>query len=124
VVVASGHYHAPVIPDTPGLKEIKEKWPSRVWHSKNYRHPEIFKDKVSCAKNLSGMAWLMCSRKYFLLEPEYLPQILPKRPVTLPNRSIKPTDPETLIYPPPSYPRKPSELIKSLSIRSSSSTQH
>jgi ACS family pantothenate transporter-like MFS transporter len=46
-VVASGHYHAPIVPNIQGLKEIKDKWPARVWHSKNYRYPEIFKGKVS-----------------------------------------------------------------------------
>jgi hypothetical protein len=49
VVVASGHYHAPIIPTIPGLQLVKEIWPSRVWHSKLYRRPEIFKNKVRTA---------------------------------------------------------------------------
>ncbi|KAF2025488.1 dimethylaniline monooxygenase [Setomelanomma holmii] len=40
VVVASGHYHAPKVPDTSGLVEWKCRWPDRVWHSKRYRKPE------------------------------------------------------------------------------------
>jgi len=46
VVVASGHYHAPRVPDIPGLKELKEARPDRVWHSKRYRDPTQFKDKT------------------------------------------------------------------------------
>jgi ACS family pantothenate transporter-like MFS transporter len=34
------------VPDLPGLKEWKKKWPTRVWHSKAYRRPDQFKDKV------------------------------------------------------------------------------
>ncbi|KAB2102977.1 Flavin-containing monooxygenase [Alternaria gaisen] len=39
-VVASGHYHAPRIPDTPGLADWKRQFPDRVQHSKLYRKPE------------------------------------------------------------------------------------
>ena len=46
IVVASGHYHSPNVPDIPGLKEWKIKWPERVSHSKTYRTPDEFKDKV------------------------------------------------------------------------------
>ncbi|KAE9363774.1 FAD/NAD(P)-binding domain-containing protein [Stipitochalara longipes BDJ] len=46
VVVASGHYHSPNVPDIPGLKEWKRKWPERVSHSKTYRTPDEFKDKT------------------------------------------------------------------------------
>ncbi|CAN9082400.1 unnamed protein product [Alternaria sp. RS040] len=45
VVVASGHYHAPRIPDTPGLADWKRQFPSRVQHSKLYRKPENAHDK-------------------------------------------------------------------------------
>ncbi|KIY02351.1 uncharacterized protein Z520_02489 [Fonsecaea multimorphosa CBS 102226] len=45
VVVASGHYNMPRVPDFPGLKEWKHGWPDRVWHSKRYRNPRIFKDQ-------------------------------------------------------------------------------
>ncbi|OAL00080.1 FAD/NAD(P)-binding domain-containing protein, partial [Phaeosphaeriaceae sp. SRC1lsM3a] len=40
VIVASGHYHAPRVPATPGLAEWKRRWPDRVQHSKRYRTPE------------------------------------------------------------------------------------
>ncbi|KAK4506403.1 hypothetical protein PRZ48_000133 [Zasmidium cellare] len=45
VVVASGHYHAPNIPDIPGLAAWKKAFPDRVSHSKRYRTPDDFKDQ-------------------------------------------------------------------------------
>jgi cation diffusion facilitator CzcD-associated flavoprotein CzcO len=45
VVVASGHYNMPRIPDIPGLTQWKARFPDRVWHSKRYRYPALFKDK-------------------------------------------------------------------------------
>jgi hypothetical protein len=38
-VVSSGHYHAPKVPNTPGLAKWKQLWPERVQHSKRYREP-------------------------------------------------------------------------------------
>lgn len=46
VIVASGHYHEPKIPDTPGLKEWKQQRPDSVSHSKRYRSPQQFKDRT------------------------------------------------------------------------------
>ena len=46
VIVASGHYHAPRVPDIPGLSETKSKYGSRIMHSKEYRQPENFRNKV------------------------------------------------------------------------------
>ena len=46
VVVASGHYHAARVPNTPGLAEWKQRWPERVEHSKRYRKPENAQYKV------------------------------------------------------------------------------
>ncbi|KAL9041084.1 MAG: hypothetical protein Q9214_004233 [Letrouitia sp. 1 TL-2023] len=45
VVVASGHYQAPVVPDIPGLNEWKLRWPDRVQHSKSYRRPQGFENQ-------------------------------------------------------------------------------
>ncbi|KAM3553909.1 hypothetical protein MY1884_006421 [Beauveria asiatica] len=45
VVVATGHYHAPRIPDVPGLSSTRARYPTRVMHSKQYRCPEIFEEK-------------------------------------------------------------------------------
>ncbi|KAI1487277.1 hypothetical protein F5X96DRAFT_160478 [Biscogniauxia mediterranea] len=46
VVVASGHYHVPYVPDIPGLSAWKERYPDRVMHSKKYRDPEPFRGKT------------------------------------------------------------------------------
>jgi MFS transporter, ACS family, pantothenate transporter len=46
VVVATGHYSAPKVPDIPGLSEWKKAWPLRVIHAKSYRNPEEYKDQV------------------------------------------------------------------------------
>ncbi|KAK4152650.1 hypothetical protein C8A00DRAFT_34628 [Chaetomidium leptoderma] len=43
LVVASGHYNMPRIPDIEGLKEWKASCPSRVIHSKQYRSPERYR---------------------------------------------------------------------------------
>ena len=42
VVVASGHYHAPNIPDISGLAKWKKAFPELVMHSKGYRDPSNF----------------------------------------------------------------------------------
>lgn len=46
VVVANGHYHAPNIPNFPGLREWKAAFPDRITHSKLYRRPDSFKDQT------------------------------------------------------------------------------
>ncbi|QUC21778.1 uncharacterized protein UV8b_06022 [Ustilaginoidea virens] len=46
VVVANGHYHAPRIPDIPGLSQAKQRYGSRIMHSKEYRRPEDLKSKT------------------------------------------------------------------------------
>lgn len=45
VVVASGHYNTPNIPNWPGIAEWKSARPAQVWHSKGYRKPHQFKDQ-------------------------------------------------------------------------------
>ncbi|KAK6008143.1 hypothetical protein QM012_000046 [Aureobasidium pullulans] len=45
VVVASGHYHAPNIPDYPNLAAWKTAFPTRISHSKSYRSPAPFAGK-------------------------------------------------------------------------------
>lgn len=45
LVVASGHYHVPLIPLVPGLAEWKQKYPTRVMHSKSYRSPREFENQ-------------------------------------------------------------------------------
>ncbi|CCC11442.1 hypothetical protein SMACR_02098 [Sordaria macrospora] len=45
VVVASGHYNMPRIPQIEGLKEWKDTFSDRVIHSKRYRNPEKYRDQ-------------------------------------------------------------------------------
>ncbi|KAJ5479973.1 hypothetical protein N7530_005482 [Penicillium desertorum] len=45
VIVASGHYHTPLIPNIRGLPEAKARWPERIFHSKSFRRSEGFKGK-------------------------------------------------------------------------------
>ena len=46
VIVASGHYNAPRVPDFSGLAEWKQRFPGRIQHSKSYRDAEVFRDKT------------------------------------------------------------------------------
>lgn len=46
VVVASGHYNDPFVPDIPGLVEFDKEHPGAILHSKFYRRPEQFQGKV------------------------------------------------------------------------------
>ncbi|KAJ5295852.1 hypothetical protein PENANT_c001G06505 [Penicillium antarcticum] len=45
VIVASGHYHTPLIPDIKGLPEAKARWPTKIYHSKSFRRSEGFEEK-------------------------------------------------------------------------------
>lgn len=60
IVVASGHYNMPRIPDFPGLKEWKRAMPDRVWHSKRYRNPRLLQDQnillVGCGVSSTDIA--------------------------------------------------------------------
>lgn len=46
VVVASGHYTIPFIPETKGIHAWSEKYPGVITHSKFFRRPEDLKNKV------------------------------------------------------------------------------
>ncbi|KAI0002301.1 FAD/NAD(P)-binding domain-containing protein [Xylariaceae sp. FL0662B] len=46
VIVASGHYHVPFVPDVPGLSTWKHHFPDRVSHSKQYRTPTPFRNQT------------------------------------------------------------------------------
>lgn len=56
LVVASGHFYLPYIPDVSGLIKYDEKFPGRVKHSKHFRDPEEFRGKVC---RLSGFVNLV-----------------------------------------------------------------
>ncbi|PVI00294.1 dimethylaniline monooxygenase [Periconia macrospinosa] len=46
IVVASGHYHDPRVPNIPNLSTWKTYWPMRIQHSKSYRNPSPFANKT------------------------------------------------------------------------------
>lgn len=45
LVVASGHYSVPYVPDIKGLKEFAEAYPGSVEHTKGFRNPEKYRGK-------------------------------------------------------------------------------
>jgi len=45
VVVASGHYNVPYVPDIRGIARWNAEYPEVISHSKSYRKPEDFQDK-------------------------------------------------------------------------------
>ena len=46
VIVASGHYNDPFIPDIPGLASFGKAYQRSISHSKFYRNPSQYRDKV------------------------------------------------------------------------------
>lgn len=46
VIVSTGHYSVPYIPRIKGLSSWNKELPSSLFHSKSFRDPKIFKDKV------------------------------------------------------------------------------
>ena len=54
VVVASGHYNVPYIPDIPGLPEYEDRYPGTIRHSKHFRSAEEYRDKVSDHTNIES----------------------------------------------------------------------
>lgn len=46
IVVGSGHYNDPFIPDIPGLVAFDQAHPGAISHSKFYRRPDDYKNKV------------------------------------------------------------------------------
>ncbi|WVQ94357.1 hypothetical protein IAU59_001436 [Kwoniella sp. CBS 9459] len=46
VIVAIGHYNAPLIPELPGATEWFKQWPEAILHSQGYRKPETYAGKT------------------------------------------------------------------------------
>jgi cation diffusion facilitator CzcD-associated flavoprotein CzcO len=57
IVVATGHFSVPYIPDIPGLKNWDEQNAGSISHSKYYRLPDGFKDKkiIVIGSSASGL---------------------------------------------------------------------
>ncbi|CAH0005046.1 unnamed protein product [Clonostachys byssicola] len=69
LVVATGHYNLPWVPDIPGLADYDAKYPGRIRHTKHYRDPSDYKDKVLdwlihfCFNSLgSNTDWIFAQR--------------------------------------------------------------
>lgn len=63
VIVASGHYTVPFIPETRGLAELESNFPGTVEHSKAWRNPEKYRNKrvVVVGASISGadISWTL-----------------------------------------------------------------
>jgi cation diffusion facilitator CzcD-associated flavoprotein CzcO len=46
VVVATGRFNAPYIPDIPGLQAWADQFPDTVIHSRQYRRPEPYANQT------------------------------------------------------------------------------
>ncbi|WVW81149.1 hypothetical protein I302_103140 [Kwoniella bestiolae CBS 10118] len=46
VLVATGHYNAPLIPEIPGAGQWYQRWPDAFLHSQGYRRPEAYAGKT------------------------------------------------------------------------------
>ncbi|WWD21421.1 hypothetical protein CI109_105906 [Kwoniella shandongensis] len=46
IIVATGHYNAPLIPKIPGAAEWYQSWPEGILHSQGYRRPEAYTDQT------------------------------------------------------------------------------
>ena len=54
VVVATGHYNVPYVPQISGLAEFDDKHPGIIQHSKHYQTAELYRDKVSADGERQG----------------------------------------------------------------------
>ena len=57
VVIATGHYAVPYVPEVKGIKQWNEAYPGRISHSKFYRRPQFFAGKktVIVGNSASGL---------------------------------------------------------------------
>lgn len=99
VVIATGHYSVPFIPDIPGLSELNENRHIQLLHSRDYRHPDSFKDKVNQTTG-NRVEILMLCRQFLLWEVDHQPMILLEKPLLSQKKSIS------------VYEHKPNFLVK------------
>lgn len=80
VVVSTGDFDAPYVPDTPGLAEWARAHPERIYHARQYRSPEAVRGKVNTSYStcLDSVAHSLVYRTSLSLEEPFLP---PKSPV-------------------------------------------
>ena len=58
LVVSTGHYNVPWLPDIPGLAEYDRRFPGRIVHSKHFRGPAAFKNKVAIDLNMAETTYV------------------------------------------------------------------
>jgi cation diffusion facilitator CzcD-associated flavoprotein CzcO len=66
VVIANGHYSDPYVPDIPGIGQWNRAYPGAITHSKFYRRPEEYRDKVSM--NLNKQMSLVSILKILIID--------------------------------------------------------
>lgn len=79
VMIASGHYNDPFIPEIKGLAEFNRIHPGCISHSKFYRRPDQYADKVSsghskytfCTVQLAETRLTIYLRKWSLWETRH-----------------------------------------------------
>jgi len=54
LVVATGHYNVPWLPEVEGIVEYDKRWPGKVVHSKHFRKGEAYKGKVCTLGTAKG----------------------------------------------------------------------
>ena len=45
ILVATGHYEVPFVPDIKGVEDWEKQHPRSIMHSKYYQNPDEYKDK-------------------------------------------------------------------------------
>lgn len=60
VVVATGHYAVPYVPDFPGLDKLAQNKKVQLLHSRDYRQPESFRGKVYEYNLINKVKMIIC----------------------------------------------------------------
>ena len=93
VVVASGHYNIPYIPNIPGLAEYEDRYPGTIRHSKHFGLASAYQDKVSGCNDRRRSEFDGDNRKLLLSEARFQPlmlfMILDSSPRVLSSRRCK-----------------------------------
>lgn len=95
VVVATGHYHVPSIPDVPGIQDVYHKFPGVIVHSKTFRTADQFQGKkiIVVGSRSSGADVVELGAKYAaeiiqskrssrLVRPSESPNVITKPVIT------------------------------------------
>lgn len=67
VVVATGRYNAPNIPEIDGVAEWAKQFPERISHSRQYRRPEPYVDETVLIVGGAVSATQRCRRLFWML---------------------------------------------------------